>query len=476
MPGIGPKTAARFLRELKIESPSGLLEAIDAGRLHGVAGFGAKKIENLRRAVEQAPKTTPGRLPLRAAWSIARTVAHAVASAAPLDQVEIAGSLRRRRESIGDVDILATSRDPVRAMNAFAALPGVQQVVLKGDTKCTVRYDPGIQVDLRVVAPEAFGAALQYFTGSKNHNVRLRTLARDQGLKINEYGVFRGEELVAGRTEEEVYRTLGLPWIPPEIRENQGELEAAAEGALPTLVSLADLRGELHQHLPVSFGSEEIDRLIRSANRLKLAYVGVVLPGKPAEPSWSRRLEELRAAWPKDGRTPVPQLLVGAEVSIEDDEAGGSAPEGAELVVLDGSSRTKGPPEVRGRRPPGRALRFAAHFSLGTDPAMVSGELGQAWIRWAVGTGSALEVSPDGPGGGLDASSVRKAVEAGVRVVVSAGSRSFGELDDLELAVGLARRGWAPPSSVTNADPKPAPDPKSSRNLPRKAARPRRGS
>ncbi len=286
--------------------------------------------------------------------------------------------------------------------------------------------------------------------------------------------MFHGEERVAGRTEEEVYRALHLPWIPPEIRENQGELEAAAKGAVPTLLSLADLRGELHQHLPESFGRREIERLVEAANRYRFSYVGVILPGKPTDPSWGRRLEELRTAWPKKSGAPVPRLLVGVEIPIEDGSEEGPIPDGADLVILDGASRPGGPPEGPEKRHPGHTPRFAAHFSLGSDPAMPSGEIGQAWIRWAERTGAALEVSPNGPTGGLDASSVRKAVQADVRLVVSAGSPSIGELDDLELAVGLARRGWAPPSSVWNADPEPISKGKPSQPGPRKKARTRR--
>ena len=238
MPGVGPKTAARFQLELGIDSPAALLAAIDQGRLAGVAGFGPKKIANLRKAVANAPSTPVGRMPLRAAWGIARGVVEQLRAAAPIEQVEVAGSLRRRRENVGDLDILATSSSPERAIGVFSKLPGVREVVVQGDTKCTVIFDPGIQIDLRVVLPESFGAALQYFTGSKDHNVRLRTWAKDRGLKINEYGVFRGDDRIAGPTEEEVYRSLGLPWIRRRSERTPGSsMRPSRERSRPSLPS-----------------------------------------------------------------------------------------------------------------------------------------------------------------------------------------------------------------------------------------------
>ena len=219
LPGLGPKTARRFWTDLGIEGPAELEGAIAQGRLDSVKGFGPKKIDQIRSALAQA-RTAPSssaRAPIESVYPVAERIVRVLRERARTDTVEVAGSFRRRRETVGDLDILVTSEEPERVFDAFSALPEVREVRLRGGTKETVVLTNGLQVDLRVVEPVAFGAALQYFTGSKDHNVHLRSIARDRGLKINEYGVFRGEERVGGRTEEEVYETLGLPWIPPEL-------------------------------------------------------------------------------------------------------------------------------------------------------------------------------------------------------------------------------------------------------------------
>ena len=216
LPGLGPKTARRFWVELGVEGTAELKAAIDAGRLDGMKGFGAKKIEQIRAALSPAPAGSSGaRRPIEAAYPLAMAILRALRAGAPVREAEIAGSFRRGRETVGDLDVLVTSEAPEAVFDAFSKLPEVREVRLRGGTKETVVLSNGLQVDLRVVEPEAFGAALQYFTGSKDHNVRLRSLARDRGLKVNEYGVFRGDDRVAGRTEAEVYAALGLAWIPP---------------------------------------------------------------------------------------------------------------------------------------------------------------------------------------------------------------------------------------------------------------------
>ncbi|HEV2166476.1 MAG TPA: helix-hairpin-helix domain-containing protein [Thermoplasmata archaeon] len=473
MPGVGPKTAARFQRELGIDRPEALRSAIDGGRLTGVAGFGPKKIENLRRAVENAPSAPAGRFPVRAAWTIARRVVESLQGAAPVDHVEIAGSLRRRRETVGDLDILATSASPRRAIEAFAGLPGVREVVAKGDTKCTVIFDPGIQIDLRVVGPESFGAALQYFTGSKDHNVRLRTWARDRGLKINEYGVYRGEERLAGATEEEVYRSLGLPWIPPEIRENAGELDAAFRGKLPRLLEAGDLRGELHQHIADPTDRSALERWASNATRRGFQYVGGILPRGPSgELAGPQAIDRVRAAWPKGPQGKGPRLLIGAEVEGPELAKLSELPEGVDYLVLRAGPGPAEPPETT-REPRGAPLAwFVGHLPTSKNSPAESADLAGRWIRYARSTHLALEVTPDGASDGLDSRAIRLALDAGCSLVVNAGSASLGDFTDLELAVGLARRGWAGPERVLNASDHPDPGPG---RTPRRSARPRGG-
>ncbi len=278
--GLGPKTARRFWVELGLEGPAELSDAIDRGRLDGVKGFGPKKIEQIRatlRAARTAPAEGGGRLPIERAYPLAERIARALRGVPGTDRVEAAGSFRRRRETVGDLDILVTSAAPAKVFDAFSALPEVREVRARGDTKETVVLANGLQVDLRVVEPSSFGAALQYFTGSKEHNVHLRSIARARGLKINEYGVFREEERVGGGTEEEVYASLGLPWIPPELREDHGEIDAAARGELPRLVTEDDRVGDLHVHLAPVASPTQVDRLVAEARAQRLSYVGFVL-------------------------------------------------------------------------------------------------------------------------------------------------------------------------------------------------------
>ncbi|MCI4347588.1 MAG: helix-hairpin-helix domain-containing protein, partial [Thermoplasmata archaeon] len=297
-PGLGPKTIGRFYLELQIDSPAALAQAIDQGRLEGLSGFGPRKIEKLREALRSVAAAPPAaRMPLLTAWRLARLVMQELSSRTPVQDITAAGSLRRCRESVGDLDILATSARPPETIAVFTGLAGVRSILLQGDTKATVIHEPGIQIDLRVVEPSSFGAALQYFTGSKDHNIHLRSLARDRGLKINEYGVVRGEERVAGVTETEVYDSLGLALIPPEIRENQGEIEAAQAHQLPALISVDQLRGELHRHLPDAPDVEWMKALTSDARRRKFQYLGLVLPPLQSGGSLRTLVPEVRRLW-----------------------------------------------------------------------------------------------------------------------------------------------------------------------------------
>lgn len=281
--GVGPKTARRFWTELRITSPLELGAAITEGRLEGVSGIGPKKIELLRAALSRDSPASAGRIPLAVAYVLAERLVAAIRASAPAGRVEVAGSLRRRRETVGDLDVLVSSDNAKAVFDVVSALPEVREVLLRGGTKETVRLRSGLQVDVRVVTPEEFGAALVYFTGSKDHNVHLRTIARDRGLKINEYAVFRGETRIGGRTEEEVYATLDLAWIPPELREDRGEIEDAAAGTLPHLIEEKDVRGELLWRPCARPSVGDFDTMLAEARRRRFEYVGVVVSGRASD-------------------------------------------------------------------------------------------------------------------------------------------------------------------------------------------------
>ena len=439
LPGLGPKTARRFWLELGVEGPAELADAIQQGRLDGVKGFGPKKIEQIRLALAAAGGgPAAARLPLEVAVPIARRLVAGLRAAGGVEEVELAGSFRRSRETVGDLDILVTSADPEKIFDAFSHLPEVKEVKLRGGTKETVVLTQGLQVDLRVVEPVAFGAAWQYFTGSKDHNVRLRSLARDRGLKINEYGVFRGEERVGGRTEQEVYATLDLAWIPPELREDRGEIDAAAQGPLPPLLEPNELTGDLHLHLPADTEPKAIERLLAAAQARKFHYLGVVIASVGADghrstlsPSVLRALETARGGG----------VALGRAVEFGPD---GMPPEWSKMAhdyrIVRATLASPGPPI-----PAGGTASAAVVAHVGGE------ESGRRWVAWAKANRAAIEVGP-GPER-LDSTAARTARESMVPLLIPTGVDLADDDPTRDVAVGFARRAGAQTRDVRNAAP-----------------------
>jgi DNA polymerase/3'-5' exonuclease PolX len=441
LPGLGPKTAHRFWKEFGIEGPKELGDAVAAGKLEGVKGFGPKKIAQIREVLAPAPAgTSSARRPIDAAYPLALRILTALRADAAVERAEIAGSFRRCQETVGDLDVLATSEDPERVFDVFSGLPEVREVRLRGGTKETVLLTNGLQVDLRVVEPAAFGAALQYFTGSKEHNVSLRTLARDRGLKINEYGVFRGEERIAGRTEEEVYAAMGLAWIPPELRVDRGEIDAARSGLLPTLVTEADLHGELHLHLPSDASPADLERALRAARDRRYAYVGVVVAGVDGEnhpfelpsgtaaalgSSGGRGLTVQRVVEVGPGELPKPVASVAADYRL--------------MRPIGSPSKAAVPAGVRG----------IVHVGSGTGPF----DRVRAWIDLAAAHSLSVEVGPTPER--LDSNSARLALAARVPISIPTGldEDEFGPTRPIGL--GFARRAGAGATIVANAAASP---------------------
>jgi DNA polymerase (family X) len=309
--GLGPRTA-RTLYEVKgIDSIERLEALCRSKEIIGVAGIREKTCENILKGIAQwrAGRT---RTLLPTARAIARQVGEALRAQGGVERLEIAGSLRRMKETVKDIDLLVTSTEPARVIRTLTTLPSIVEVLAQGPTKASVRHQDGLAIDLRVVEPEALGAALQYFTGSKEHNVKVREMAVRKGLRISEYGVFNDATgaRVAGATEEEVYATVGLPWIPPELRENQGEIEAAREGRLPALVTAADLRGDLHAHTDWSDGHHPLERLVEAAQARGYEYVIVSDHSRSLTIAGGLSIDELRAqraaSWPAPSATSSP--------------------------------------------------------------------------------------------------------------------------------------------------------------------------
>ncbi|MBZ5668587.1 MAG: DNA polymerase/3'-5' exonuclease PolX [Acidobacteriia bacterium] len=269
---VGPQKVRLFYKELNIRSVDELEAAARAGRLRNLPGMSVKSEENILKAIEVF-RHAAGRFRLDTAFETAEELAAWLCEFKPVEQVTPAGSLRRGRETVGDLDLLVTGRDHPGTAEHFVKFPGVATILAKGEDKVSVKLKNDLQVDVRLLDRSAYGAALQYFTGSKEHNVALRDRAKRRGWKLSEYGLFHGDKVLARRTEEEIYAQLGLPWIPPELRENLGEIEAAEKGTLPKLVELRDIRGDLQMHTTASDGRASIEEMAEAAKQLGYQYI-----------------------------------------------------------------------------------------------------------------------------------------------------------------------------------------------------------
>ena len=461
IPGLGPKTLATIHKRFHVESIEDLKRALDTGVLLTMPGFREKKAQNLQRGIELwlARKQ---RMTLGTALPFAERLLEDVKKIPLVEQADLAGSIRRRRDTIGDIDLLLSSRDCAAALSKFAGLPQVRQVLALGDTKATVLIDNGVQVDARAVSPESFGAALQYFTGSKDHNVHLRTIARKLGLKVNEYGIFRGSERLGGATEEEIYRVLKIPVMPPEIREDRGEIEAALEGKLPSLVELKDIRGDLHVHSDYSDGRSTMQELVEAAAGLGYAYLAIADHSPSA--TVARGLDEKRLEQKcrefeklKETKSSV-RLLLGVEVDILADGAldyPDRILSGFEVVTasIHGAFR-----QSRDHMT-GRLLDAIANphvHMIGHPTARLIGSRDpidfdfQRVIRAAAEAGVALEINGSPLRMDLPDTMARLAHEAGVLLVINSDAHSVHQLEYLRYGVFQARRGWVRPENVIN--------------------------
>src|SRR6266478_567681 len=272
--GVGPKGVKVLYQRLRVRTLADLEAAARAGKVRALPHFGEKSEQKILKALAFV-QTSGQRTPLAAVRPVIDELAAALARMPGVVRVEVAGSMRRRKETVGDADLLALARTAEAAIAAFAQLPAVARVLGQGDTKYSVKLQDGLQVDVRVVPEESFGAALLYFTGSKAHNVALRQLAIKKGWKLNEYGVFRGDTSIAGKTEEEVYAALDLPFIPPELREDVGEIDAARAGRLPQLIEHGSLRGDLQTQTTWTDGADTLEAMVEAAHRLGLQYMAI---------------------------------------------------------------------------------------------------------------------------------------------------------------------------------------------------------
>ncbi len=463
IPSLGPRTLARLHRELGVRDIESLKEALDSGRAQGLPGMGVKRVENIRRGLELF-QSGRGRLFLGQAYPLAWSLVRDLRRCLGNDEIVPAGSLRRMKETIGDIDILAACRDGRKAVEAFVSLPSVARILSAGDTKASILTQDGLQVDLRVVEERSFGAALQYFTGSKEHNVRLREMARKKGMTLSEYGVFRLKDnrYLAGRSEPEVYRKLGLPWIPPEMREDQGEIQAALSGRLPELVEIDDIQGDLHVHSHWSDGHDRIEELAEAAYRrgyrylaicdhsASAAYAGGLSPAKLAE-----QIKYIRRYNAEKGARRF-RLLSGVECDIRPDGTL-DLPERllSQLDVVVASIHSAFTRNITERliracrhpqvdiiaHPTGRLLHQRDGYQ-GLDLEKV--------MQQAAQTQTALEINAYHQRLDLSDQQARRAAELGCRLVINTDSHRASDLWMMELGVGLARRAWLTKNDILN--------------------------
>jgi len=481
VPGVGPKRAATLWRELGVASLDDLERVARAGRVAALAGFGEKTQGKVLAGVAQVRRHR-GRVGLGDAEAALAPLLAAVRAADGVERVEVAGSLRRGRATVGDVDLLAVAESPVAAMAALRGHSDVAEVLASGDTKTSVRLEGDLQVDLRVVPAGAFGAAWQYFTGSKAHNVVLRQRAIDRGLRLSEYGLFRGDEggrddpergeRVAGADEAGVYRALGLAWVPPELREDRGEVAAAAAGRLPRLLELADVRGDLHLHTTWSDGTASI-RTMRAAGAARgYAYLAVTdhsqalrMTGGLDAAKLARQWAELDEVDAEDadrgGGEPLPTVLRGLEVDILKD--GGLDLDDdwlarLDLVIVSVHGHLDLPQARQTERLLGALQHPEVNVLAHPTGRLLGGREGiavdlDAVFEAAAAHGVAVECNASPHRLDLGDVELMRAAAAGCRVVVSTDAHAVAGLGDMRYGVTTARRAWLGPEQVVNAWP-----------------------
>ena len=464
IPGLGPKRVKTLAHELKIRSLSELQTAAQAGRVRTLAGFGEKTEQHILDALATRLAEAP-RVQRAVAIPYAEALVAYLEQSSGVSRVIAAGSYRRGLETIGDLDILVTAPAGHTVMDRFVAYQEVRDVLAHGATKSSVRLQSGLQVDLRVVPQESYGAALLYFTGSKAHNVVLRQLAQQRGLKLNEYGVFRGDKPVAGETEESVYASLGLPWIPPELREGRGEIDAAKAGRLPHLVDLQDLKGDLHAHTRATDGRNSLQEMAEAARLRGLRYFAITDHSRRLTMAKgldsARLLQQTEAIDRLNATLSGITILKGIEVDIlEDgnldlpDEVLGRL----DLVVGAVHSRFN----LSNRRQTERIMKAMdhPHFSILAHP---SGRLiGRREpydvdmlriIRKARERRCFLEVNAHPERLDLTDIHCRMAKEEGVLLAVNTDAHSMLDLENARFGIGQARRGWLEKTDVLNTRP-----------------------
>ncbi|MBU4140305.1 MAG: DNA polymerase/3'-5' exonuclease PolX [Candidatus Omnitrophica bacterium] len=464
VPGLGPKTAKLLFDELKIKNIEGLEKAARAHKISALPGIKEKTEENILRGIALIRKAKE-RMSLAQAMATAAEFVQALRKLKEVKQIEPAGSLRRRKETVRDIDILVTSSQPEKIMDVFTGLGQVKEVKACGPTKSSVLTKDGIQVDLRCVRPKSFGAALLYFTGSKQHNIKLRQLAVKRGLKINEYGLFRGNKWLAGKTEEEMFGRFNLPYISPELREDSGEIEAGLKGKLPKIIDLKDIKGDLHVHSKWSDGASTIENIARASMKMRYGYIAICDHSQSIKIAGGLSIERLKKQIDlihklnkklKDFR-----VLAGTEVDIKSDgrlDYPDKILKELDIVVAAIHTGFKQSQRQLTQRiiaamenryvnviahPSGRLIGQREPYDLDMEKV----------LKKARQTSTFIEINAFPERLDLTDINCRRARELGVKMAISTDAHMLEQLRLMYLGVTVARRGWLEKKDVVNTLP-----------------------
>lgn len=463
IPGLGPKTAKLLFDKLKIKNIEDLERIAREGKLKGLPGIQTKTEENILKGITMVKRRTE-RQPIGRVLPLSEEIIKKLRETTTVKELSLAGSLRRWKDTIKDIDILATSNDPKKIMSVFVHLPQVKDILAQGPTKSSIITHEGIQVDLRVVEEDSFGAALSYFTGSKEHNIRLREMAIKKGLKINEYGIFkiRTGKKIGGKNEGDVYKALGLPFIQPEMREDIGEIEAAINGKLPELVEIEDIRGDLHVHTKWSDGSHDFEELMAEAKKRGYEYIAITDHSKGLGVARGMSIEQLLEQNKKinaiNKKLRDFKLLSGVEVDIRSDGAldyPDDVLKELNIVIASIHSGFRQSKEQLTRRlisamknpyvsmiahPTGRLIGERDAYEVDMD----------VFLKTAKETNTAIEINAYPLRLDLSDIYVKKAKEMGIPIVINTDTHIASQFDYMVYGVGIARRGWLEKKDVLN--------------------------
>ena len=458
IPSLGPKTIALAYKKLGVKDINDLKRVLKDGSLARLPGMGEKKIENIIKGIELWEKGKE-RFLLGEVYPIVESIVGELKSNKEIIEAIPAGSYRRMKETVGDIDILVMTEESEKAVNIFCSLKGVERVLAQGDTKGSCIFSGNIQVDLRAIPPESFGSALQYFTGSKAHNVHLRSIAKQKGLKISEYGVFKEDKKIAGENEEDVYKSIGLIWIPPEMREDTGEIELAIAGKLPKLIQYDEVRGDLHVHSKYSDGTATLEELSIWGKKMGYEYIAVCDHSKSAKYAGGLEIDDIRKKMEEIKRINDKKigcyLIMGAEVDILPDGSLDYPDEilkEIDLVLVsvhtgfkkdntDRILKALDNPYVHGlSHPTGRLLGQREGYAVDIE----------AVIEKCAEKNKLLEINAYYERLDLYDIYLRKAKEKNVKFLIGTDAHHLGQLWMIKLGIGMARRGWLTKEDVIN--------------------------